>query len=341
MKTGKFLFILLLVFTISSSARGQLEFSLSPSFSMLSGGTEYSLRASGIFVDSSFTEVKQTIASLLEFPLGSKFGGFNFKLNPKFDRTRWQVNLSVHTSLTNPSAKMIDTDWDEALPYYTETKFSFTESDAELSMLNFNLELTYRVFKIKKTAVSFLVGVHYQKITQNIIGFDGWQKRLDANKVWSAPIFFSSDEPALDYEIKFTQPQVGILTAIEFSPQFITSAKAAFAPVFYSDRDDHLLRHKLSTSSGDGNGFLGSLNATYHFKNNPDIKRYFIALNIDYFWANPQGKQKQVWYDDELRYNREEDIYEVAVPKGTVIGGIPHFIKSSQTMLSLQIGISF
>ncbi len=341
MKQSMIFLIIIWICILVSSVNSQVEISFSPSISLLNGHTDYSMRVSGSFVDSSFTQVRQTVASLLEFPISSKQIGFDLKLSPQNDRTKGSFTLSYYTSISDPSDEMIDSDWDEKLPYYTETHFSYTESPVDLSMYKISVEISYRLAKYRSTSFAMLIGFHQQKIKQRIVGFAGWYKRLENQTTWSNPVYFSFDDPALNYEIKFNKLLIGIQTYFEFSPQFLASVKTAFSPVFYSDTDDHLLRNKLSTSSGDGPGFTGGLNGTYYIKNKEGLSKYFISFDINYFTANPEGKQKQEWYDDETYIDPNTGQEVVWVESGTVFIGIPHKIKTSQTKFGLKVGYSF
>lgn len=342
MKKLALIFLIAISFS-SISAGAQLEFSISPDFSLFSGQSDYSLILRGTEVDSAtFTLISRTVESLLEFPMGSKSIGVDIKVNQRDVRDKWYLKISAKKSLTNPSEKMTDSDWDEASPFYGKTLFSYTESKVELDMINIKAEAGFKIARINRVTMMLVLAFNYIKMEQEIIGFTGWQRILnDTTHVWSDPINFSSDLTAMTYELTVKQPSIGLLLDYDITGRFSTGFGGSFVMTFYSDRDDHVLRNKLSTSDGDGTGFKLDGYLNYQLTDNPDKLNYFIRLGANYISTDPRGSQKQEWYDDESYYDPDTGQDVIWVEKGTVYGGIPHHVNISLTTINIGIGVSF
>lgn len=318
-----------LLLTSSASAGEKIQFELAPEFGIYDGETEYSLRVEYLYVDESSTTVDAAVASRLQFPLDTKLGGASLKVVNPHDKTKWSARAYYLTSLGDPSDKMIDSDWDKALPYHDETLYSYTESDAELKMFMVGLDLTYRLFHSQKISVSARGGIRYQKIEQDVIGYTGFQMPLLPDNTFGEPIYFSGDEEAIYYEIKIKQPTVGVQIDLDLNQNFSVATSALFAPIFFENLDDHLIRGKISTSDGDGKGFIGQFDARYSFPGSSNLKPFLgLVGEINTYDAN--GIQTQEWYVDEGD-----------IPAGTAIGGIPHKVKGTQYRIGLNAGVMF
>lgn len=318
--------------TSTSFAGGIIEFSFAPELGINDGDTDYSLRVSDFSGDT-------TIASELVFPLDMTVGGASFQINNALDKTMWSVKFSFLTALSDPSDKMTDSDWLAILPYFGETLFSYTESDVKMSMYQLDLDATYRLINTDKFDISIAGGIRYQKIEQDIVGFEGFQLQRITDSTFSDPIMFAFDDPALYYEIKITQPKIG--THIDYDPvqKLSFDVTALFAPVFFENLDDHLLRKKRSIADGDGSGFIGRLAAEYSFAGNANLKPFLqLSGEINTYEAN--GSQTQTWYEEVEEY----DMFSgepVTIPAGTSISGIPHKVKGTQYRIGFSVGTRF
>lgn len=326
-----FLFIFLISCVLVSSSNGgeNIQFQFAPEFGFYSGETEYSLRVEYAFVDETSTTVDAAVASRLQFPLDAKLGGASLKMADPQDKYKWSIKIYYLTSLTNPSDKMIDSDWNKALPYYDETLYSYTESEVEMNMYAIGLDLTYRLFQLQKVAISLAGGFRYQKIEQDVIGYSGFQLPFQPDNTYGDPIYFSGDEDAIYYEIKIKQPNIGVQADVDMNHNFSLAFKALYAPIFFNNFDDHLIRGKISTAKGDGKGFTGQFAANLIIPTSSDIKPFLgLVGEINTYEAN--GIQRQEWYIDEGD-----------IPAGTVIPSIPHKVKGTQYLIGLKAGLQF
>ena len=93
--------------------------------------------------------------------------------------------------------------------------------------------------------------------------------------------------------------------------------------IYLQDRDDHVLRNKLSTARGFGFGGEGDVVFSYSWGENESYRPYVsLTAELKYIWANTD--QTQEWYDSETerRYT-----------------GITHIVESLQGDLSLSAGV--
>ncbi|MFQ5453792.1 MAG: omptin family outer membrane protease [Candidatus Zixiibacteriota bacterium] len=340
---NKHIFALIIILTCYqlSYTGGKIQFSAAPSFGYNFGKTEYILEVRGTLDSLLGSPRTYTIKSQLEYPLDVAMAGFNLHLFPVNDHSLWSVTAGIFTNLNNPGGIMKDSDWQELNGFFDLTKFSYTESKAEMSSFVLNLEASYRIIKFQPVSVSLLAGLRYQKIKQDVIGYEGWQRPFDSSLfVLKDPVTISGSGKVLYYEITFKQPQIGLLTKLDFNSYFFIDIKTVYTPVFYNDLDDHILRNKLSISDGSGNGFIASVTTNYQFRTNKKV-RPFIGFTTEIITLSASGSQVQKWYDDETYTDPNTNNPVIIVPKGTAIGGIPHEITNTQYRISFKAGFIF
>ena len=305
-----------------------------PEAGMLNGTTDYSLEISGYItdtIDGTPYNGKKEIGSLLEFPIDSWLTGGTLIIE---DSTgTWALYLGGRVALTNPADKMKDSDWDGFTPHYPRTLWSYTESDVEQSLSQFELSIRKRFSKSKSKSWSLIAGGRYQKISQDVIGISGYQRMFSPTAVdYDPPQYFENlydNVSVIEYEISYKSIILGFNTETILSPKISVDFTGLFMPTFYSDRDDHILRKKLSTSDGDGLGGSGKLLLGF-FPGTINNRKTFIKFGAEYTYYSVSGNQTQSWYET----TSEADA-------GTTITNIPHEITSKQLALSLSVGFSF
>ncbi len=303
----------------------------------MGGTTEYEMDIKGFYEFDNGGTLDTTIrriTSLLEFPLDVTIGGFSGIAHPIEDPNKWTISLKYLTNLSNPNNKMTDKDWDEIVTKFPYMLWSDTESDAEMSMTILDLEARFRIVQKSHMDISIIAGGRYQKIDQKMFGIDGWQKSFnDSLNVYNetAGIFTGYDGiNGLNYQIEFKQFKIGLQNDIYLSNKITSQIKLLFAPASFEDIDDHVLRKKLSTANGDGNGYITGFNLRYETGNS---KFSFIQLSTLYNYYISYGTQIQEWYGDDPSSD-EDDTGNVSQP-------VPHTVISKQYVISLQIGIEF
>lgn len=341
MTVKKIAITIICLLCVITSSHAKVKMTFSPEIGIMGGTTEYEMDIKGYFVDYRDVIPDTTIrrvTSLLEFPLDVTICGLSGEINPMEEPNRWSIKLKYLTNLNNPGSKMIDTDWDEIVSIFPYTKFSYTESDAEMDMTIIDLEARFCVMEKHKIDISVFAGGRYQKIYQDVIGIDGWQRPFNVDSIYYYP---SQDLPLYQdivvgtYEIELKQIKVGFLSDIYLSDRISSQIKIAFAPVFFDDIDDHVLRNKESTANGDGKGYIAGFNLRY---NKPGSKLSYIQLNASYNSLSAEGSQTQYWYGDDPSTDDGDPNTTDDIDTGLIISGLPHTIKSKQYSISLQVG---
>ncbi len=327
-----------------SFAEKKVQLSLAPTLGHGFGETEYILNfrsyvldADGeILVDASGHPIIYEVKSLLEFPMDVIFVGASLLLEPVQDKTLWSVEVGVYTSVNDPGGVVTDSDWDSATSLWDMTKWSYTESDATMSSLRLNIEVTRRLLTEGKLRISALAGLRYQKIEHDIYGYDGWYRLLDTiSYVYSSETYVQSGSGLVGhYEVTYKQPQIGLLTTAELSPDMTLKLKTAFTPVWFDDYDDHILRMKESTADGDGTGFEASLRARVKFSSFQAPLRPYLDIFADYMTLNATGYQTQTWYGDDGATPDFDDT-------GQSVSNIYHEVNSTQYNIGFRLGLLF
>ena len=334
----KTLLVTLLIFAAGTTALAEkkLAFTISPSIIKSYGETKYTMDLQGPLDDGTGTLRTATIRSELEFPLDITYAGFSAGLHPSNDPAAWSIEAHIQTSISDPDGKMTDDDWDGLDGIYNVTHFSSTESNTEGNAIILSLEVTYRIFNREPFSLSLFAGGRYQKIEQDINDFTGWVRPFDnIAMTYDAPVNIAGHVPALTYEITFKQPLAGLMARLQPRAGLSLDLKAAWAPVFYSDVDDHLLRSKLSLSDGDGHGALASFRLRYGTTRDYGATPFW-DITSELVYINANGAQTQEWYVDETTGGGE-----VLVEEGTLLTGIPHEINSTQYNIGLRVGLEF
>jgi len=288
------------------------------------GGSAYDLAAE---------DVGSEVLSRLEFPLDSPMVALSMGLaagDPS--RPSWLFNLSLARNLSSPSGLMLDYDWVKP-EGYPRIPFSYTESEVEGESFQLEVRAARRLWASAGFACLLSAGYRYQLIVQDILGYKGWQY------VWNDTLeaydlhLVSSILKALHYELTLHAPMLGAAFSWHPHPRFTASLSTHYLLVFASDLDDHLLRSKLSTSSGVGHGFAASFSARYTLGAPGGRTLPYLALEGSFLTLRVDTTQRQEWYGDDPGFPGDET--------GMVFTGIDHEITSTQFQIGLTAGIEF
>lgn len=236
----------------------QLEFSFTGSIGRMFGQTSYELKVN----DPSLG-----VMSLLEFPLGSTVVILNLDLEKHINSgIPWAIHTSFKTNIDDPDKKMKDSDW-YLYQNYPPIYFSYTESEALMRFLKAEISFDKKLYSWRFFEFYVTAGYQYQYIDYDIMGYKGWQYQ-DSDQNGEYVLYASSKSSALkvlEYKITHHAPMAGIMIHTKtLNPS--VSLSLNYLLVFISDRDDHVLRTKLSTAEGIGHGLLSSLECRYNIK---------------------------------------------------------------------------
>jgi len=223
--------------------------------SRLAGFTKYYIRFN---VDQGGTPVVGE--SELEFPLDTFMGGIDLKWFWRTEGgTPWSVRLGLQRSFVEPGLPMKDTDWITYERLYSDDerkKWSYTESDAELTGWHAESELRLGLYGSSGFTLDGLLGLTYQRLSFDIFGFEGWQTVGDSIVYGSGYL----GQKVLEYRVSHLIPYVGV--GWKYSggaPISLVFDIAASPRARSSDRDDHVLRTKLSEGSCLGPAYMAKV----------------------------------------------------------------------------------
>jgi len=296
-----------------------VKLSVAPQISHNFGYTEYIMDIS-ILTDSGLFELK----SELEFPLDVVMAGVTVGLYSNAEALyAWSIEGGYFINLDDPGGVMKDHDWMTLVWGQEAEKFSYTESRVEMKSTLVTAEASLRVAHGRSFDLDLWGGFRYQKIEQDVIGYDGWQ--LDTNLVRHE---LSGTEPAIFYRVVYKSPHFGLRSNIRLGRHTSIGAKAAFALVWTSDYDDHLLRFKDAAADITGRGFISGLSLRHRLPYISGRAQPFFELVGGFIYFHASGSQTQYWYGDDP-VTEDNDT-------GTIISGVSigmEMIPSQRTMI--------
>ncbi len=310
MKIKKILVAILtlsLIFSVTSlSMADDISFSLEK----MKGETSYTITG----VDSYYGMFK----SLLEFPLNINLIKLGY--SKQFSNTFFNdLNLSLKKNINNNAGIMKDSDWLYAL---SSNRSIYSESQADLSAYMFDINLE-KEKKMTNLNTSFLIGYIYQKFDYSIHDGTQWEYPPYTTIEYGIDSIIEIPLPGelLDYKVEYKIPYLGIKLENISEGKIAWNIGLKYSPIVRAnDRDDHLLRYKLSEAQTSGNAFFVTGKVSLQVKGNLNL-----IGNLSYSKIDTSGNQSQYWYDGE---------YE-----GETVNNIACDIESNQS--SLGVGIEY
>lgn len=295
------LVIILLIFTLTQNVSANPSSSIN--MKKIKGYTEYEIGGN----DYGFT-------SLLEFPLDHNFIGGTISF-----RKNYIYKLSLYTNLTEKAGKMKDSDW--IYDYGDEGKDIYSESDSYLKKSYiFNFEVINR---LKNNNINIRAKSGYKTQYFDYLIKDGIQYGgiTSTGRYIPKDFVFELSGDLLEYTIYYEIPYLGFDFIHEKQKLFIKFAFDYSSYVKAYDRDDHLLRNKISYSETQGNYYNINSNLQYNIK-----KNVRITTSFNYLFIETRGLQKQYKYGGETK---------------EFIGSVNNIIKTEQSSITLGMKIDF
>lgn len=228
---------------------GAWEVELSVPLAALTGHTTYRIQAA---------DPTGSVESELEFPLGGFVAGGRGQLASQRDQNRRRVvfEATALLSFTGSEGTLKDSDWlSDSIDISTvgaahPGKDIYSESKARLSALVLEGRAAWELEASPGLTIAPLVGVLYQRF--------GYEVR-DVVQVgygpYAADFTGSANGSVLDYEVRYRALYAGARGALVLGSGTL-AAEAWYSPFAHAeDRDDHMLRSKLSTSDADGSAW--------------------------------------------------------------------------------------
>jgi hypothetical protein len=221
---------------------------------------------------------------------------------------------------------MRDGDW-----YLLESgqsfKWSYTESNVKMSYIYVNFESSLGFPRTRYAGFDMIGGLRYERIVQDIFDFAGWQ--YDTLGIIHN---FDIQEHGLYYRVSYLSPYIGFRFKSGNAERTLFHLQAAFSPTYMKDYDDHLLRFKVSTADGWGEGILAQSGIRFNLKKERP-GRPFLELIGRFAYLHGSPSQTQHWYGDDPASPGDDT--------GTEFTNIPHTIKLTQFSLGARFGFEF
>ena len=285
-------------FALKQPAAGE-KFELNGGLSYLDTTLESGyLRGDTTYHISSY-EGASGIESELEFPLetfliGPKIGwGYKNAQN----QDKFQLNIKWLTNIGHGSGKMKDSDWLTDDLDIMEVGSAhpgldiYSESDIELKLNIVDVNAIYKFWPMKNLSIGPMVGYKFQQFKYDI---------SNTNQVGFGPYAPSATAyvpgKTLNYEVTYHIPYFGLNSDVSIVKKFQANLKLGYTPwAFAKDRDDHILRYKLSKGDTDGYAYLANLNAQWNF-----LSDLFLTIGAEYMKIHTTGTQHQYFYAGPL-----------------------------------------
>lgn len=244
-------------------------------------------------------------ASELEFPVdvpvwGAKaILGYKNKASDRNESARLAFTYLTNTSLD--AGKMKDSDWIDddisMMHYIFGTDISqnhdgvdiYSESDTELKAELFAFDYYYNVYPDQLISFGPLVGYLVQKFRYRV--FNTVQVGYGPYAPFEAA---SLSSKTMDYNVKYEAIYLGVGLISGDISNLTFNAGFGYSPwAKAKDRDDHVIRKKLSEGNTSGSVYIFKGDAEWHF-----ASQWSLQAAGQYQKFNTDGRQHQTFYDD-------------------------------------------
>lgn len=238
-------------------------------------------------------------ASELQFPLDVPVAGgelrFSFKSPVLFSHSTLGVRFMG--SLSDSAGDMRDFDWVPEGVLRGDTRSS---ASLDATMLSVYLKGPFYIgpgwWWGETITFNGVVEYAHQEFDYEVFGLDGWYS-LDGPPSQRTTVSESSDTKVMTYNVKYDTLCVGGEVLDTFASMVTFEGSLLGGIAFVSDKDDHLLRSKLS--EGDAVGLAIKLHgaAVYNAMWGGDSARWYLKGALDFMAVSSVGEQDQAYYD--------------------------------------------
>lgn len=230
--------------------------------------------------------------SELQFPIANVMAGVKVIARTTYGKnnrkSKGRLCVRLLKTIDKDAGIMKDSDWIEndaafgKAPH--EGKDLYTESDAELEGMLFDAIWAYHFSLGHNWGLGPMLGFRYEELQYEIYGYSGYY--------WTEPVY--GQGKVLDYQVIYRIPFIGLSseTLLGGKDQFFLSMGFGYSDwVEARDRDDHLLRFKLSEAECEGAAYLLTLNLDWRF-----YPGWVLGVGAEYVDIDTSGKQHQGFY---------------------------------------------
>jgi len=293
------------------------NFDFGPTAKTIQGYSTYRTEFSGDVKISDTPPVTITVpgASELRFPISGYFGGGQIAwyqtLRDQERHNLIRATLDWYTHAVGSRGRMRDSDW-FGPPIDDGGRDIYSESRVGLSGYGLDGRLAYNAFSLGDTVFTGpILGIKYEKFQ-----FKCSDLEQIGNGLFAPSFTMTSAGPSLDYTVQFTIPYLGWGADICFDDQYTLKLAGGYSFLTdVRDRDDHLLRSKLSLSHTQGSAAFAEAKLSW------DIDKHWqVSSSLQYLYISTSGHQIQQYYDgstsDKTSVNDQIKSTQLAIDAG-------------------------
>ncbi len=306
---------------------GNIRCALSAGIKKMSGNTTYQI--GGKIETSEGKDELHFPLSELKFPLNVYFISLESDVE-LYDRIC--LNLNLDKNITDDAGKMKDSDWGVPFEYPyagsgyyawygAKHKDIYSESDTEIEALIFDINVMYKIFNIRPggsgVAVSFSAGLGYlyQRFDFVCVLLRQWDLRPDVPDDQNSD-FEGDGRVGIKYNVRSHVPYLNIGIKVDIRQKIVFDASFGYSPyAMVRDRDNHVLRSKISKAECEGTAIMASGGISYFI-----ARPVFIRAGLDYMSVDTEGWETQT--DNGEYYGKiEQKNYSKRMSYGLALGG--------------------
>lgn len=233
------------------------------------------------------------------------------------------VNAGFWKAVTDEAGEMEDSDW--LYRYFGTEPFVYSESEATVDALQFDINLRYDFLRFERTSLGAILGFSYTR----------WY--WEAGNGYQVSIVPDYNVGAIQgigitYEEKLRVPYLGLtlsMLPLESSSLGLNIYGLYSSIARCEDEDDHKLRYKLNTGESEGTFFSLGGDVRWQFSDS-----WSLTGKVNYTTYDLDGEQDQVFYANNP-YNPD------APPAGTRYDNIDLMVEGKQVYIGFMLGYEF
>jgi len=256
--------------------------------------TSYGIGA--VAYEISAEDMFDSVRSRLEFPIDGIYGGVQGVYNTGKHLTGFQnisFGFKLISNLTDPDDDMNDFDW------WNERLVGDTKSEAESETVQLEVFMRTDFVYRPDFILSGVAGFRYENYKFDIYGLDGYY----------LPPIGDGSRASLDYDIRVLNYEMthklfycGLEGQVPLSDSVTAEGRAVMGIGFADDRDDHILRDKISTGeyitvTGEAAAYL-----IWYLSSADAAARFYIKGGLEAYVITGSGEQDQVFEDGSASF---------------------------------------
>jgi outer membrane protease len=169
----------------------------------------------------------------------------------------------------------------------------YSESDIDLSATIFDIHALYSLHPVSSFSIGPVGGFLYEHFHSDIsntsqIGYGPYNNPPNGSPSYTGVVLGKT----LDYEVTYKIPYLGLHAEKRLGDSFQAGMEAGYSAwADAEDRDDHVLRSKLSTGTATGTAYRANLSARWDISDTD-----FFQLTGSYMKIRTTGTQHQYFY---------------------------------------------